>query len=157
MAYAAALLEQGPPLRAAILGWRELAPRCHLPTSVLDGTAAAERDGLLEELAQRRVYLGGCGKPVVAAERAADPLRPCAPEQHLLSRYLRVSASAAFDTLITLGTDRDRARLRSASGANAGALFSADLAIPGVGLTDREWSYAAKWRLGPPLDTPVAT
>ena len=66
----------------------------------------------------------------------------------MLSQYLRFSASAAFDTLITLGTDRDRARLRSASGANAGALFSADLAIPGVGLTDREWSYAAKWRLG---------
>ena len=59
LAYAAALLEQGPPLRAAIPAWRALAPHCHLPTSELDGTVAAERKGLLVELAQRGIHSGG--------------------------------------------------------------------------------------------------
>ena len=47
-----------------------------------------------------------------------------------------------------LGSDRDKARLRSGSGPTAGAVYSADLAIPGVGLSDRQWPYVARWRLG---------
>ena len=161
MAYAAALIGQGPPLRAAIREWRLLAPDCPLPTGELDGTAAAERGGLLEELAQRGIHLGGCGKPAgSAAERAADPLRPSVPEQHLLSQYLRASASAAFDTLMVLGSDRDKARLRSASGPNAGAIYSADLAIPGVGLADASGPTLPNGDWGssrPPRGTPAAT
>ena len=77
LAFAAALIERGPTLRAAIRSWQPLAPGCTLPVGELDGTAAAVRGGLLDMLAERGIALGGCGKPASTnAEAAADPLRP---------------------------------------------------------------------------------
>ena len=98
LAFAAALVEHGPRLRAAILEWRPLAPGCLLPPGELDGTCAAERGGLLDELAARGVKLGACGKPARGSDDVtADPLRLSVPERHLFSQYIRASASAASD------------------------------------------------------------
>ncbi len=96
LAFAGALLEQGPRLGESILALRPLEPECGLLTAELDGTAAAERDGLLDLLAERGVFLGGCAVPVSSADAGVDPLRPQAPQRHLLSQFLRASAAASF-------------------------------------------------------------
>ncbi len=70
------------------------------------------------------------------------------PEKHLLNQYVRASAAVAYDALLALADARGQARLRSASGPTAGSTYSAELATPDVALSDRQWSYAARWRLG---------
>ena len=97
------------------------------------------------------MFLGAQGSPTSPSDTVADPLCglcPPVPLQHLLSRFIAASADAALEALLATGSPRDRARLRSASGLNAGKLYTADLSVTGVALTDRQWSYGARFRLG---------
>jgi hypothetical protein len=132
LAYAATLIQQGPALRAAISAWRAWAPQCALTDDQLDGTAAAIEGGLMQQLAYRGIHLGARGCPVRADDPRAPPdpltsLCPPLPEARLLSRYFMASADEAFRMLLALGTQRDKARLRSASGPTAGKVFTTDL------------------------------
>ena len=78
----------------------------------------------------------------------ADSLRPAAPERHLLSKYLKHAASVTFLGMHDGASTRDRTRLWSASGPTAGSAIVSELNVPGVALTDRQWSEALRWRLG---------
>ena len=116
----------------------------------LDGVDAMISDGIVMMLGQRGVGgLGGGGRPVAAGHvTATDPFRPAAPERHLLSCYLRHSASVRYSALLAQSRASDRTRLLSAAGPTAGTSLTAPLSYDGITYSDRQWACALRWRLG---------
>jgi hypothetical protein len=140
----------GPDLRAAVASWSlpETAP-VTVPLRY-DGVDQALDEGILDLMAELGVKaIGGGGRPVAAEQPSAtDPLRPAAPEKHLLSIYLRHCADAEYAALIAQADERSKTRLLSAGGPTAGSSFVAQIGTAGVSYTDRQWAAAVQWRLG---------
>ena len=148
MARAACLIETGPRVRAAIAGWFYPEGMDAPEPERYDGVDQAVQGGILEELGRRGIAgLGGGGRPCQAGEVVAvDPLRPSAPDRHLLSSYLRHSAKVQYNDLLAR-TD-DSTRLLSAAGPTAGSSITAALATPGVHYNDAQWTAMLRMRLG---------
>ena len=147
LARAAKLVEIGPAVRAEVASWVSsdaLDPRKY------DGVDQAMAEDILGLLAARGVAaVGGGGRPVAdQAMAASDPLRPAAPERHLLSAYLGHTAASDYKALLARADNNQRTRLLSAAGPTAGTSFVAPLCTYGVHYTDRQWAEALQWRLG---------
>jgi hypothetical protein len=143
-------MELGPALRLQVAEWA-LTEQVQLDPRALDGVTADEQGGLLELLAERGVAgLHGTGRPAGDGTPAApaDPLRPQAPDKHLLSGLLRHSADTRFAALFASAAPAERVRLLSAGGPNAGSSMVAQLSVAGVHMTDWQWTSACRWRLG---------
>jgi hypothetical protein len=150
LARAACLMERGPALRLRIAEWAA-AEQITLDPRVLDGVAIDEQGGLMQLLAERGIDgIHGTGRPAGPGSAAApaDPLRPQAPDKHLLSGLLRHSADARFTKLFADALPAERVRLLSAGGPNAGSSMVAQLSVAGVHMTDWQWTSACRWRLG---------
>ena len=98
-----------------------------------DGVDAALADGTMALLQARGIVaLTGRGRPSSwPADAAGDPLRPAAPERHLLSTYLHHSAATTCHGMLDGASARDRTRLLSAGGPTAGAAIVSELNAPG--------------------------
>jgi hypothetical protein len=150
LARAACLMERGPALRLRIAEWAE-AEKVQLDPKQLDGIAVDEEAGLMQHLADRGIDgIHGTGRPASTSVPAAptDPLRPQAPDKHLLSGLLRHSADVRYAKLFAAAPAAERIRLLSASGPSAGSSMVAPLCTAGVHMTDWQWTSACRWRLG---------
>ena len=150
LARVARLVEMGPLLRAAIAAWDRSPDLPEVDPRRYDGVDEEIEGGIDNMLRERGIAsVGACGRPTaLPSSGAADPFRPAMPERHLLSKYLQHSASVCFLEMVDRAPVRDRARLWSASGPTAGKCIVSDLNIPGVALSDRQWTEALRWRLG---------
>ena len=138
MARAACLMERGPALRLRIAEWAEQ-EQVQLDSREPDGVAADERDGLMQLLADRGIEgIHGTGRPAGngTAPAPADPLRPQAPDKHLLSGLMRHSADARVAKIFAEAPAAERVRLLSAGGPNACSSMVAQLCTAGVHMTD---------------------
>ena len=155
LARVARLVEAGPPLRAAVTSWEGTPGAPEINAKCFDGVDEAVAGGIQDMLRERGIEtLGGCGRPISCADAAAaDPLRPAVPERHLLSKYLRHSASISFLSMLDGASARDRTRLWSASGPTSGRAIVSELNVPGVAMADRQWTEAVRWRLGIPASS----
>ena len=77
-----------------------------------------------------------------------EPLRPAAPDRHLLGSYLQHSAANQYSALLESMDVKASTRLTSAAGPTAGSSFVAQLSTHGVHYTDRQFEQAVRWRLG---------
>ena len=155
LARAAKLVELGPLVRAQVASWES--PENPLEPKMYDGIDQAMSEDILGLLAARGIAaLGGGGRPLLdAVQGPSEPLRPAAPERHLLSAYLRHSATVRYNALLNRADERTRTRLLSAAGPTAGASFVAPLSTYGVHYTDRQWAQALQWRLGMSAPGPI--
>ena len=149
LARAADIMETGHYIRSTITAWG-------YDLSVarsLDGADAAMADGLSAMLADRGIGFAAPGSPATLSSSAVasvEPaiLRPAAPPNHMLSALLRVSSASRNSALLDGGERRDKIRLRSAAGPNAGKSLVAPAGLQAAHFSDDQISEVLRWRLG---------
>ena len=165
LARAAALLEGGPALRAAVEGWPGGSPQLACTYDGVDEALREDLPGRLKKIGIRS--FAGDGRPSAdliesdpavqvtragsthASARAAN-FRPPVPCRHLLSSMLRFVADTKYSSLLKTADVLTSARLRSAAGPTAGTSLVAPLSTQGISFSDAEWTGALRWRLGMP-------
>ena len=138
--------------------------------------ASAFPDPLAVEERQLASALTACGVHALdprgvpisaAAATAANPatpdgpglaaaFRPVTPAARLLSRLLAATAQASRDRLFADMAEKDQARMRSASGPQAGMALVAPLVEETVHFADRPFAAVLRLRLGMALFPPTA-
>ena len=156
-ARAAALIEVGPHVRQAVSEWGfgiETAKS-------VDGVGEAVAKGLHTSLAEQRVGFEQPGRAVLASAgdapaTSADLLRPPAPSRHTMSAILLVIAEARHKQLLLTDVARDRTRVYSAGGPNAGKALVAPAGLKEAQFADEEFTEILRWRLGIPAQPEAA-
>lgn len=149
LARAADIIETGHVLRRVVAQWgHDMATACSM-----DGADDAVAQGIFESLAERGVELTapGVAQPRGSARRIVSEvslLRPSAPDSHTLSRLLRASATARHTRLLRDAAERDRIRLNSAGGPNAGKALVAPAGLRAAHFSDEHFASILHWRLG---------
>jgi hypothetical protein len=149
LARAAGVLETGLAVRNSVEKWGyDLATARRV-----DGVDDAVADGIFEGLHGHKVMLSAPGRPARwsgdgTASQTPDMLRPAVPPRHVLSNFLRVHAEASYEDVLSRSTRRDRTRLRSAGGPNAGKALVAPAGLQATHYTDEQVVEVLRWRLG---------
>lgn len=153
LARAADILETGHYIRATVTEWGfnlEAAKS-------IDGVDAAIADGITVLLAERGVKFEGPGRPSpnltngfpqMDADAEKESFRPAAPPSHMLSTLLRVSSAARHSALLETSGQRDKTRIRSAGGSNAGKSLVASAGLESAHFNDDQFTEVLRWRLG---------
>ena len=156
-ARAADLIEVGPHVRQVVVDWGlnpEAAKR-------VDGVEEAVADGLLTNLANQSVTFSQPGRAVLVTETnvaatSPDLLRPPVPPRHTMSAILKVIASSRHGQIFLTDDARDRTRINSAGGPNAGKSLVAPAGLKAAHFADEEFTEILRWRLGIPAQSHVA-
>ena len=140
-ARAADLIEVGPHIRQAVIEWGFVVEAA----KGVDGVGVAVADGFLNSLADQRVTFDQPGHAVLAA--ASDPrltsldvLRPPVAMRHTMSAILKVTAEARHKQLFLTDEPRDRTRLHSTGGLNAGKSIVAPAGLKATHFADEEFT-----------------